>query len=51
MQPQTPSDGKPMTVRGADGKPHLVSDLDRKPRPTPLPRVRPIVPPIFRAPD
>jgi len=51
MQSQTPSDSKPMTVRGADGKPHLVSDMKRQPRPVPLPRIRPIVPTIFRTPD
>lgn len=52
MQTQTPSDSKPLTIRGVDGKPHLVSDMTRQPRPvSPQPRIRPIVPTIFRAPD
>ncbi|WP_297112493.1 hypothetical protein [uncultured Devosia sp.] len=52
MQEQTPSSpGKPMTVRGEDGKPHLATDMKPQPRPAKLPRVRPIVPSIFKAPD
>lgn len=51
MQPQTPTKGAPMTVRGVDGKPHLVSDMKREPRPVPPPRIRPIVPNIFHTPD
>ncbi|MBJ3783981.1 hypothetical protein [Devosia sediminis] len=50
MQNLTPSQGKALTMRGADGKPHLVSDMKREQRPA-LPRIRPIVPAIFRLPD
>ena len=52
MQQQTPSGTKPMTVRGDDGKPHLLSDMKPEPSPAaPQPRIRPIVPRIFGAPD
>jgi len=52
MQTQTPpSANKPMTIRGEDGKPHLASDMKPQKRPVKLPRVRPIVPSIFKAPD
>jgi hypothetical protein len=52
MQQPTSPGTKPMTVRGADGKPHLLSDMKPEPRPvSPQPRIRPIVPTIFRAPD
>ncbi|SMQ66294.1 hypothetical protein SAMN06295905_1444 [Devosia lucknowensis] len=51
MQSSNPPPGKPMTIRGADGKPHLVSDLDPISRPATRPRIRPIVPNIFRTPD
>jgi hypothetical protein len=52
MQTQTPSPGtKPMTIRGKDGKPHMVSDMKPQTKPVKLPRVRPIVPSIFKAPD
>lgn len=52
MQTQTPPASKPMTVRGADGKPHMASDMKGTKAPKrPQPRIRPIVPSIFRAPD
>ena len=52
MQQQTPPEARPMTVRGKDGKAHLLSDMKPEPRPaTPQPRIKPIVPTIFRAPD
>ena len=52
MQTQTPpSASKPMTIRGEDGKPHLASDMKPQKRPVKLPRVRPIVPSIFKSPD
>lgn len=51
MQTQTPTDNRPMTVRSVDGKPHAVSDMKRPVKPVTLPRVRPIVPTIFRTPD
>jgi hypothetical protein len=52
MQHQSPPNSKPMTVRDADGKPHLLTDMKPEERPArPQPRIRPIVPTIFRMPD
>ncbi|MBB4051448.1 hypothetical protein GGR20_001084 [Devosia subaequoris] len=52
MQTQSSSSAdKPMTIRGEDGKPHLATDMKPQTRPVKLPRVRPIVPSIFKAPD
>jgi hypothetical protein len=51
MQQQTPTDSKPLTIRGADGKPHLLSDMKPQKKPVSQTRIRPIVPTIFRLPD
>lgn len=52
MQTQPPPQApQPMTVRGADGKPHLASDMKPESKPSTQPRIRPIVPTIFKAPD
>lgn len=50
MQTQTPST-KPMTIRGQDDRAHLVSDMKGQSPGAPRPRIRPIVPNIFRTPD
>ena len=50
MHPQRPST-TPMAIRGQDNRPHLVTDMKGQVTGAPRPRIRPIVPNIFRTPD